>query len=75
MFVSFLEPQSSQLKTSNPTPIVIPCHRVVNSRGMLAKAFVFGGEGVQESFLKADGVSVENGAVDLVKHGWFFEKK
>ena len=58
----------------NPTPIVIPCHRVVNSRGMLAKAFVFGGEGVQESFLKADGVSVENGAVDLVKHGWFFEK-
>ena len=57
----------------NPTPIIIPCHRVVNAKGMLAKAFVFGGEGVQESFLLADGIPVNNGIVNLAEYGWFFE--
>lgn len=28
---------------TNPQPLVVPCHRVVNRQGYLAKAFVFGG--------------------------------
>ena len=57
----------------NPTPIVIPCHRVVNGKGALAKAFVFGGENVQSQFLTAEGVKVVNGTVNLKTYGWFFK--
>lgn len=53
----------------NPDPDSIPCYRVVNSRGELAGAFAFGGAHVQEELLKADGVEVINGRVDLAKYG------
>ena len=36
---------------SNPEPVVIPCHRVVNKEGKLAKAFAFGGENAQKTSL------------------------
>jgi len=53
----------------NPDPKHIPCYRVVNSKGELAGAFAFGGEHVQEELLKADGIEVVNGRVDLKKYG------
>jgi O-6-methylguanine DNA methyltransferase len=53
----------------NPDPDSIPCYRVVNSKGELAEAFVFGGRNVQEELLKADGIEVTNGRVDLKKYG------
>ena len=53
----------------NPDPEHIPCYRVVNSKGELAGAFAFGGEHVQEELLKADGIEVVNGRVDLKKYG------
>ena len=53
----------------NPDPENIPCYRVVNSKGELAGAFAFGGEHVQEELLKADGIEVVNGRVDLKKYG------
>lgn len=53
----------------NPDPDSIPCYRVVNARGELAGAFAFGGEGVQADLLKADGIEVINGKVDLKKYG------
>ena len=53
----------------NPDPASIPCYRVVNARGELAGAFAFGGEGVQADLLKADGIEVINGKVDLKKYG------
>ena len=43
---------------SNPEPGVIPCHRVVNKQGKLAKAFAFGGENVQRDLLKNEGVKI-----------------
>ena len=52
----------------NPDPEHIPCHRVVNSKGELADAFVFGGLGVQQSRLEAEGVEVKDGRVDLKKY-------
>lgn len=52
----------------NPEPGIIPCHRVVDSKGNLAGAFAFGGEKVQEELLLNEGVSVINGKVDLSKY-------
>ena len=49
----------------NPDPDNIPCYRVVNSKGELSGAFAFGGAGQQEELLKADGIEVVNGKVDL----------
>ncbi|MBQ9832359.1 MAG: MGMT family protein [Clostridia bacterium] len=49
----------------NPNPAEIPCHRVVNANGELAKAFVFGGIDVQKMRLEDEGVKVVDGKVDL----------
>lgn len=49
----------------NPDPEHIPCYRVVNAKGELAGAFAFGGENVQADLLRADGIEVKNGRVDL----------
>ncbi len=54
----------------NPTPVVIPCHRVVNREGRLAPAFAFGGPEVQASLLRAEGVEVKDGYVDLAVYCW-----
>ena len=53
---------------SNPEPGVIPCHRVVNKEGKLAKAFAFGGENVQRNLLINEGVVfLDDDTVDLQK--------
>ena len=54
----------------NPEPGVIPCHRVVNSKGELAGAFAFGGAGVQAGLLESEGVRVVDGVVNLKKYGF-----
>ena len=51
----------------NPDGEKHPCYRVVNSRGELSKAFVFGGADEQKRRLEKDGIEVENGKVDLQK--------
>ena len=53
---------------SNPEPSVIPCHRVVNKEGKLAKSFAFGGENVQRDLLISEGVIfLDEDTVDLEK--------
>ena len=53
---------------SNPEPGIIPCHRIVNKDGKLAKAFAFGGENVQRDMLISEGVIFLNeNTVDLEK--------
>lgn len=54
----------------NPDPDSIPCYRVVNREGAVSKAFAFGGENVQITLLRAEGVIVENGKVDLSEFLW-----
>ena len=49
----------------NPEPGVIPCHRVVDSKGRLAGEFAFGGAGAQAKLLEAEGVKVVDGVVNL----------
>jgi methylated-DNA-protein-cysteine methyltransferase-like protein len=51
-----------------PAYLDIPAHRVVNSRGELAPASVFGGEGIQKRMLESEGVVFkQNGCIDLKK--------
>ena len=54
----------------NPTPVIIPCHRVVNREGRLAPAFAFGGTDRQAELLQAEGVEVIDGYVDIAKYIW-----
>ena len=49
----------------NPDPDSIPCFRVVNAKGELSGEFAFGGAGAQARLLRAEGVEVEDGRVDL----------
>ena len=53
----------------NPEPGIIPCHRVVNSKGELVGAFAFGGAEVQADLLAKEGVIVKSGKVDLKQFG------
>jgi len=54
---------------NNPDPIHTPCHRVVNSRGEVAKNFGFGGGSVQRMLLEQEGITFEsNGKIDLKKY-------
>jgi len=52
----------------NPSPGIIPCHRVVDAQGRLAGAFAFGGEKVQAELLEKEGVEVVDGKVNLDKY-------
>ena len=52
----------------NPDPDGVPCYRVVNAKGELSGEFAFGGAGAQARLLKADGIEVKDGKVDLKKY-------
>lgn len=55
----------------NPDPEKIPCYRVVNRFGEVSKAFAFGGENMQITLLRADGIEVsDEGKVDLGIYLW-----
>ena len=58
----------------NPDPSVIPCHRVVNSKGRLADGYAFGGAIKQAEILESEGVEVKDGIVDLAKYGFTKER-
>lgn len=59
----------------NPDPDSIPCYRVVNSKGELAGGFAFGGKDVQAKLLRADGIEVIDGKVDLEKYGTIWKEE
>lgn len=53
----------------NPSPGVIPCHRVVMKDGSLTPAFAFGGQDAQRMLLENEGVTfLQDGKVDMKKH-------
>lgn len=50
----------------NPDNTLIPCHRVVNSKGMISSGFVIGGPQVQRQKLEAEGIQFdEQGKINL----------
>lgn len=60
----------------NPEPGVIPCHRIVNREGRVSPAFAFGGENVQISLLRAEGVEVsDEGYVSLERYRYLPTRK
>ena len=48
---------------NNPVPEHIPCHRVVNAQGKLARSYAFGGIEVQKHLLESEGVVFKNDQV------------
>lgn len=54
----------------NPDGDKYPCYKVLNSKGELADAFVFGGKDIQKQRLEAEGIVVCNDKVDLDIYGW-----
>lgn len=54
---------------NNPLPGIIPCHRVVNSKGELPANFAFGGAETQRELLEKEGIIfTEDGKVNLKKY-------
>ncbi len=55
----------------NPDSSTIPCHRVVNYKGELSKAYAFGGESAQRKRLEEEGIVFnKDGKVNLEKYGF-----
>ena len=54
----------------NPDGDKYPCYKVLNSKGELAEAFVFGGKNAQKNRLENDGITVIDGKVDLNEFQW-----
>ena len=60
---------------NNPDPEHIPCLRVVNAQGKLARSYAFGGFETQRRLLESEGVVFKNEQiVDLNVSQVFFEK-
>ena len=59
----------------NPFEGIVPCHRVVNREGKMAKNFGFGGPVLQRKLLEDEGVEVINYKVDLIECGYIFDEK
>ena len=57
---------------NNPDPSSIPCHRVINSKGMVAKNFAFGGYEKQKELLMIEGIEFNNGKIELEKYRIIF---
>lgn len=58
----------------NPQPVVIPCNRVVNSQGKLAKNFGFGGIEKQAELLMEEGVKITNYKVENMEQYLVFKQ-
>ncbi len=54
----------------NPDGDKYPCYKVLNSKGELAEAFVFGGKEIQKERLEKEGIKVINDKVDLKLYQW-----
>lgn len=60
------------LSTQTAVPVdfaPVPCHRVVASSGRMGANFGLGGPAIQAAMLRAEGVEVSEGIVDLAKFG------
>lgn len=51
------------MEHENPTPIIVPCHRVVYADGGLSGFGAPGGPDTKKKFLSREGVSVRNGRI------------
>ena len=54
----------------NPDENKYPCYKVLNSKGELAEAFVFGGANIQKLKLEKNEIKVVENKVDLKEYQW-----
>ena len=54
----------------NPSPVKVPCHRVVCSDGKIGG--YSGGVKEKIRLLRKEGIEIKNKRVDLKKYGWKF---
>ena len=54
----------------NPNPKKFPCHRVVNTKGEVAKSYAFGGAESQKQKLVKEGVTFIGSHVNMRRHLW-----
>ncbi|MBI2420771.1 MAG: MGMT family protein [Candidatus Levybacteria bacterium] len=55
----------------NKDPKNIPCHRVINSKGMISSGYAFGGPNTQRQMLEKEGIKFnQKGTVDLKKYSY-----
>lgn len=55
----------------NSHPIIVPCHRVINSNGR--PGGYSSGAKKKIELLKKEGIDIRNNKIDLRKYGYFFE--
>lgn len=56
---------------NSPQDLSIPAHRVVNKKGTMAPGDIFGGEEMQRSILRREGVVfLENGTINMSESLW-----
>lgn len=56
---------------ANPDSNTIPCHRVVNAKGMISSGYAFGGPNVQRELLELEGIVFDEfGRINLEKYNW-----
>lgn len=56
---------------ANPDGALIPCHRVVNREGRVARGYAFGGKDVQKKRLEEEGVEfVDEFRINLEKYSF-----
>lgn len=57
---------------ANKNPDKVPCHRVVNKKGELAKGYVFGGIGIQKKLLLNEGIEFTDDKINLENYLYIF---
>lgn len=60
--------ENAELIVDGRNFVQVPCHRVVDSKGKMGSMFGLGGPAVQALMLKAEGVRVVEGKVELAKY-------
>ena len=64
--------QVGNAMSKNPTPIIVPCHRVINSNGSVGGFLL--GINKKISLLKNEGIKIKKGkVVDYKKHLFLFK--
>ncbi len=57
---------------ANKNPDKVPCHRVVNKKGELAKGYAFGGIGIQKKLLLNEGIEFTDDKINLENYLYIF---